>query len=210
MALEQTVFATAGVKIHNFYGSTECGGIAYDASAKPREDAARIGAPMKNVSVTVGDDGCLEVRGAAVGETYWPELAPNLAKNCFRTSDLAEIIDGQVYIRGRAGDQINMAGRKLSPETIETVLLAHPEVRDCLVFGVPSAENERTESIVACVAAGRSADRESLKQILLEKVPAWQVPREWLFVKSLEANHRGKLSRSEWRRNFLENGRRVE
>ncbi len=31
--LEQAVFAASGIKIHNFYGASECGGIAYDASA---------------------------------------------------------------------------------------------------------------------------------------------------------------------------------
>jgi long-chain acyl-CoA synthetase len=203
VALEQSVFAAQGVKVHNFYGSTECGGIAYDGSSSPRSDMTCIGAPMKNAGVEVSADGCLRVRGAAVGETYWPDASPNLAGACFQTNDLAEIVDGRVYLRGRAGDQINMAGRKLSPETIERELLAHPEVKDCLVFGVPSEQNGRSENIVACIAGGRSLNRDLLKHFLLEKMPAWQVPREWVFVESLEANGRGKLSRAEWRRKYL-------
>jgi acyl-CoA synthetase (AMP-forming)/AMP-acid ligase II len=39
-----------------------------------------------------------------------------------------------------------------------------------------------------------------LKTFLLERLPAWQVPREWQWVKSLPVNGRGKLSRAEWRR----------
>jgi len=39
---------------------------------------------------------------------------------------------------------------------------------------------------------------------LLEQIPAWQIPKDWVFVKSLEANQRGKLSRAEWRRKYLE------
>jgi long-chain acyl-CoA synthetase len=204
IALEQAVFAARGVKIHNFYGSSECGGIAYDATDTPRADMACVGTPMKNVGVSVGDDGCLLVRSAAVGKTYWPEPAANLADGSFVTNDLAEVQGGFIYIRGRAGDQINMAGRKLSPETIEAILLSHPDVKDCLVFGIPSADNDRSESIVACIAGGRSLNRELLKQFMLEKTPAWQIPREWVFVKSLEVNSRGKLSRAEWRRKFLE------
>jgi acyl-coenzyme A synthetase/AMP-(fatty) acid ligase len=165
---------------------------------------ACIGAPMTNVDVSIGVDGCLQVRSEAVGKTYWPEPAANLPDGVFLTNDLAEIENGSVYIRGRAGDQINMAGRKLSPETIESILLSHPEVKDCLVFGVPSGDNGRTEDIVACVAGGRALSRELLKQFMLEKTPAWQIPREWVFVKSLEVNSRGKLSRAEWRRKFLE------
>ncbi len=204
VALEKSVFAAHQLKIHNFYGSSECGGIAYDTTSVPREDSACVGRAMQNVHLSVSDDGCLQVRGRAVGETYSPESSPNLAGGCFRTSDLVEIIEGSVYMRGRAGDQINVAGRKLSPEAVEKALLSHPAVRDCLVFGVPSVDADRTDTIVACVAATTPINGESLKQFLLEALPAWQIPREWLFVKSLETNQRGKLSRAEWRRKFLE------
>jgi len=105
-----------------------------------------------------------------------------------------------VYLRGRLGDQINVAGRKVSPEIIERVLLAHQQVRECLVFGVPSRDTERTEIIVAVVAS--DAKEPELKQFLLQALPAWQVPREWHFVESLSTNARGKISRVEWRKQF--------
>ncbi|MEI9959916.1 MAG: hypothetical protein WDM76_01935 [Limisphaerales bacterium] len=73
-----------------------------------------------------------------------------------------------------------MAGRKVSPETIERALLAHPQVRECLVFGLPSRDEERTEIIVAVVVA--DATESELKNFLLQTLPAWQVPREWKFV----------------------------
>src|SRR5207247_2115444 len=101
-------------------------------------------------------------------------------------------------------DQINVAGRKISPEDIERVLLAHPLVRDCLVFGAPSADAGRSETIVASVAADAGVSGEELKQFLLERLPAWQVPREWWFVDSLLANQRGKFSRAEWRQRYFE------
>jgi acyl-CoA synthetase (AMP-forming)/AMP-acid ligase II len=199
LALEQDVFARSRVKIHNFYGSTECGGIAYDDSTTPRTDAAFVGTPMKNTTLSINNDGCLEVRSAAVGQTYWPAAEASLGHGCYRTSDLVEIRKGLVFLRGRASDQINVAGRKVSPETIETVLLQHPLVRECLVFGAPDAANGRGEMIVACVVAAEGANVEALKQFLLGQCPAWQTPREWRFVDSLSPNQRGKLSRAEWR-----------
>lgn len=209
LALEQSVFAARGLKIHNFYGSSECGGIAYDLTVGPRTDAACVGAAMRNVQVNVGDDGCLEVRSRAVGQTYWPEPEEQLSNGVFRTSDLAEVVCGFVYLRGRASDLINVAGRKISPEAIERVLLAHPAVRECLVFGVPSPTAERTNTIAACVVAREPVDVEALKRFLLDKLPAWQAPREWWFVDSLESNQRGKLSRAEWRRRFLERSEKI-
>jgi long-chain acyl-CoA synthetase len=204
LALEQNVFASRGLKIHNFYGSSECGGIAYDASPGPRLDAACAGAPMCNVQLSVASDGCLEVRSRAVGETYWPQPEPNLAGGVFHTSDLAEIAYDLVYLRGRAGDQINVAGRKISPEAIEKALRANPAVRECVVFGVTSAAAGRGDDIVACVAATGKASAESLRQFLLSRIPAWQIPREWWLIDSLAPNERGKLSRAEWRKRFLE------
>jgi acyl-coenzyme A synthetase/AMP-(fatty) acid ligase len=198
--LEAEVFQSCGLKIHNFLGSSECGGIAYDAGEMPRTDAALVGAPMRNANLSVNTDGCLTVQSLAVAETYWPEKSAALCGGIFQTSDLAEIKDGQVFLRGRLGDQINVAGRKVSPETIERALLAHPQVRECLVFGAPSRDAERLEIIVAVVAA--SVGEPELKQFLLEKLPAWQVPREWRFVENLQASSRGKISRSEWRRRF--------
>jgi acyl-CoA synthetase (AMP-forming)/AMP-acid ligase II len=204
LQLEEDVFQRAGLKLHNFYGSSECGGIAYDTSHTPRFDAAGVGAPLMNVLLSVNERGNLVVRSEAVAEGYWPEPSPNLGQGCYHTSDLAELSEGRVFLRGRAGDQINVAGRKISPEGIEKMLLLHPEVSDCLVFGVPSANPSRSELIVACVATRASVPDEVLKQFLLSRLPAWQVPREWWFVPSLETNQRGKLSRAEWRKKFLE------
>lgn len=204
VALEQEVFAARGLKIHNFYGSSECGGIAYDTSSGPRVDDSCAGAPMRNVNLTLAENGCLEVHSQAVGQSYWPEANPALGGGVFRTNDLAEISNGLVYFRGRAGDQINVAGRKVSPESIEKVLLAHPGVRECVVFGVPSSDTKRGETIVACVSATTQVAGETLKQFLLAQLPAWQVPREWWLVESLFASRRGKLSRAEWRKRYLE------
>jgi long-chain acyl-CoA synthetase len=203
LALEQAVLSRTGVKIHNFYGATECGGIAYDATSTARSDAACVGAPMKNVQLSVTKEKCLHVRSHAVGQTYWPEPAPELSNGCYQTSDLAELTDGLVFLRGRLTDQINVAGRKISPETIERALLNHSEVRECIVFGVPSADAARGETIVGCLTANAQISAECLRQFLLSRLPSWQVPRDWWFVDALETNQRGKLSRREWRDRYL-------
>jgi len=204
IALEQSVFKASELKLHNFYGSSECGGIAYDASATPRADEALVGSAMQNVNLSIGDEGCLTVLSRAVGETYWPTRNENLGDGQFQTSDLAEITDGLVYLRGRASDVINVAGRKASPASIEQVLDQHPLVVASLVFGVPGRDAGRGDTIVACVESPNHVPAETLRQFLLARLDAWQVPREWWFVDSLETSQRGKISRSEWRQRYLE------
>jgi long-chain acyl-CoA synthetase len=203
VSLERDVFQRFGVKVHNFYGATECGGIAYDMTALPREDAACIGAPMRNVSLSINTCDCLEVRGRNVGETYWPEPAPALSSGVYVTTDLAELKDGLVFLRGRASDVINVAGRKISPEQIERILATHPSVRECLVFGVSSADMQRGETVVACVVRRNGTTAEELRRFVLARAESWQAPREFWFVESLETNARGKLSRTEWRERFI-------
>jgi acyl-CoA synthetase (AMP-forming)/AMP-acid ligase II len=205
VALEQAVFTSAELKLHNFYGSSECGGIAFDASTEPRTDDSLVGTPVQNVNLSVNDSGCLTVRSEAVGETCWPKPEGALGEGLFQTSDLAEIKDGLIYLRGRASDIINIAGRKVFPESIERVLNEHNAVKTSLVFGIPSP-GERGEIMVACVESRRPVKADTLRKFLLQRLDAWQVPREWWFVDSLTANERGKLSRAEWREKFLARG----
>ncbi|HEX4349747.1 MAG TPA: fatty acid--CoA ligase family protein, partial [Verrucomicrobiae bacterium] len=204
LSLERAVFEEHGVKIHNFYGSTECGGIAYDATEIPRTDETSVGRPLKNVQVEIGQNGALRVRSRAAGETYWPTPEPALGGGIFQTCDLAEISGGEIFLRGRTDDHINVAGRKVSPTIIEQALREHESVAECVVFGVPSGNIDRMDLIVACVAADRSRSKDELKQFLLQRLPDWQVPREWWFVETIGSNGTGKPSRAQWRRNFME------
>ncbi len=206
LALERDIFEQHGLKIHNFYGCTECGGISYDDTATPRTDESSVGRLMKNVNAQIGDDGSLQVRSRAVGESFWPEQEEALGRGIFRTCDLAELKNGEIYLRGRTNDQINVAGRKVSPAIIEQALREHEAVAECLVFGVPSGNADRIDLIVACVTADRRGTKDELKQFLLDKLPSWQVPREWCFVNSLGINGQGmKIARAQWRQVFLEN-----
>jgi acyl-CoA synthetase (AMP-forming)/AMP-acid ligase II len=197
LSLERDVFESTGVKIHNFYGATECGG-SLTIRAKRRVRTAPASAPLRQVKLATNTEGCLEVRGPAVGETYWPKPEPNLSNGCYLSSDLVELTHGLVF----AGPvhRPNQCGRTEGfPETIERILMAHPDVSDCLVFGAPSPDAGRSEIIVACVVPRGAVAEDLLKNFLLSSLPTWQVPREWKFVESLAPSARGKLSRSEWR-----------
>lgn len=206
-SVEHAVHRASGLKIHTFYGSSETGGIAFDDSAVPRDDGACVGAPMKQTSVRISNDGTVVVRGKAVGETYWPAPDPRLRHGVFRTADLGEFRNGLLYLQGRAGDLINVAGRKVAPESIERALAAHPDVRECLVFGVPAADSDRGEMVVACVSAEKHLTPHALARFLSSRLPGWQLPRGWWIMDDLPATARGKRSRSEWRERYLQRGR---
>jgi len=201
LELEIAIFEQDGLKVHNFYGSSECGGIAYDATPVPRTASELVGTPMSGVTLSVGVDGCLEVAGPTVARGYDSE-SDALIGGVFRTSDLARLDEGQVFLEGRLTDTIHVAGRKVSPQVIEAALLRHPGVRHCVVFGIESADTARVEEIVACVNTVDEITPSVLQAGLRSELPSWQLPRHWWHTEELLPDARGKFSRTIWRQRF--------
>lgn len=196
LELECQIHASSGVKIHNFLGSSECGGIAYDQTHVPRTDPACVGTPIHGVHLSLDDRQCLQVKSQAVGMTYWPNPDPALKEGCFTTQDLVALRNGSVYILGRLSTIINVAGRKIAPGIIEEVLKRHSKVTDCLVFGIPSLHVSHSESIAVLVVAPEEIGR-SLKEHARQALPEWQFPKYWKFIPALPLDSRGKSPRAE-------------
>ena len=205
VALEAAIYMDCGLKVHNFYGSSECGGIAYDRSATPRQDAACTGAPMDGVSVSKDEQGHLLVQGPAVATGYL-HADSSLSGGIFRTSDTVEIREGLVYLTGRTGDVINVAGRKIAPGGIEEALSAVPGVMHCVVFGVPSADALRGDEIIACLSLRPGVEMSDIRRAAASCLPATQMPRHWWHRPDLAPDVRGKLSRAKWRQSWLDGG----
>lgn len=201
--LEIAIFEANGLKVHNFYGSSECGGIAYDATETPRLSVDAVGGAMKGVKLTIGGNGCLEVASQAVALGY-DRKSKELDGGIFKTTDLARLEDGVVYLEGRRTDTIHVAGRKVSPQVIESALLSCVGVRHCVVFGVASMDAARVEEIVACVNAVEGVTYGDLQAEIGRVLPSWQVPRRWWQTEELLPDERGKLSRASWRQRFLQ------
>jgi acyl-CoA synthetase (AMP-forming)/AMP-acid ligase II len=190
-----------GLKIHTFYGSSECGGIGYDDSDECRYEDGFAGTPMVGVTITPAEAGRIEIRSAAVGEGYFPsEDAAALGSGRFIPGDLVRWTERGMFIAGRASELINVAGRKLNPAEVEQRLLECPGVRQAVLFAVPSAL--RGEEAVACVA-GEGIDAAGVLRFCREHLSQWQVPRDIWLVPEIAANERGKISRRLLAENYL-------
>lgn len=202
--LEEAVHSGSGVKIHNFYGSSECGGIAYDRTLTPRPDACYAGTAMDGVQLEVdGTTGCLSVRSPAAGLGY-ADGDPALGGGRFQTSDQVRLHENGVWLEGRVSEAINVAGRKISPSVIEDKLLALPGVRHCVVFGIPSPDAMRVEEIVVCLNLTSGTQLEQVQQSSARNLPATEQPRHWRVCPDLEPDARGKISRATWRERWLQ------
>jgi acyl-CoA synthetase (AMP-forming)/AMP-acid ligase II len=194
--------ARYGVKVHTFYGSSECGGIGYDGSEECVYEEGFVGRAMRNVEIApAGEAGQIAVRSGAVGDGYYPEPDPEaLGGGRFVPGDLVRMGERGMYLAGRATDVINIAGRKLNPAEVEERLARCPGVRQVVVFGVASAL--RNEDAVACVSG--SAEAEEVLRYARAVLSGWQVPRDVWLVDEMPVNERGKVSRRELARAYGE------
>ena len=185
-----------GLKIHTFYGASECGGIAYDAAEEAAYEDGFLGTAMQGVRILheTGEMGAITVHGAAVGEGYFPIPDASLSGGRFIPADLIRRTERGLFLAGRVSDVINVAGRKLNPLEIEALLTHFSGVKQAIVFGVRS--DLRGEEPVACIA-GKGIDREALLRYCRERLSAWQIPRDLWMVEEIPANERGKISRRE-------------
>ncbi|MHA3773930.1 class I adenylate-forming enzyme family protein [Verrucomicrobiota bacterium sgz303538] len=185
-----------GLKIHTFYGSSECGGIGYDATDEPEYRDGFVGRAMDGVSIEPNADeeaGRITVSGPAVGDGYYPLSDEDVLGNGrFVPSDLVRFTESGMFIVGRASDVINIAGRKLNPAEVEARIAAFPGVKQAVVFGVPSPL--RGEEPVACVA-GESVNPAELLRFCRTELSEWQQPRDIWIVEEIPTNERGKVSR---------------
>lgn len=181
LALENDIFAATGLKIHNFYGASECGGISFDATDAPRATADEVGTPLPGVDVSVDPSGRLLVRSTSVATAYdSPRGDDLLGDGCYLTRDLG-FLDavGKIHLTGTLGGAINVAGRKVSPAKVEAVLFATGLVRRVKVFGVPSNDPERFEEISVTFEPLPGVSLEDLKAAATDRLQNWELPRHW-------------------------------
>jgi long-chain acyl-CoA synthetase len=191
-----------GLKIHSFYGSSECGGIAYDRSEDLELPTGFVGTPMNGVELARVDDDRIAVHGPNVADGYFPEGELDVLDGVrFVPGDIIACSNPGLQLIGRMSDFANIAGKKVHPSVIEEHLRQLPGVVDAIVFGIPSLT--RNEDLVAYVVTSNAVSRQALETHCREGLSSWQVPREFQIVTKLPFNERGKINRSELSRIHL-------
>lgn len=193
-------------EVMNSYGPTECADIcAFHRLHRGNLDDfpfVPLGREIPNVTVTIRDEdlapvpdgelGELCIAGAGLGGGYLgdPEKTRRafaLAHSLYRTGDLARRLPcGTLEFRGRADHQVKVNGFRIELGEIELALGQHDQVREAVVL----AKDGR---LIAHVQG--DATTAALKQHLLEKLPAYMVPGEFLFRESFPLTPNGKVDR---------------
>jgi acetyl-CoA synthetase len=210
--------------IINYSGGTEIsGGIVMGNPLLPLKPCA-FSAPCPGIAAEVFDEdgqpvrnqmGELVIQAPWMGmtrgfwkdpqryeETYWSRWP-----NVWVHGDFAAVdADGLWYILGRSDDTIKVAGKRVGPAEIESVLVGHPNVVEAAVIGVPD-EIKGSEVVAFCVLAEDCQYCEELRQelqgLVVKSLGKPLAPREILFVRDLPKTRNAKVMRRMIRAAYL-------
>ena len=184
------------LRIHSFYGSSECGGIMFDREGRLDAPSGFVGAPLDGVQITRLQNDRIEITGTNVGDGYFPDQDPEtLQTGRFRPGDLVRWLGESAQLYGRASDFVNIAGKKIHPSLVEEHIRKLAGVIEVIAFGVPSPN--RNEDLVALVMSNPPISRQTLEAHCRAGLADWQVPRDFEIVTELPVNARGKIKRSD-------------
>jgi acetyl-CoA synthetase len=141
--------------IINISGGTEVGACFLSPHPVQPLSPCSLGGPSLGMAVDVYDADGKPVRGE-VGELVctrpWPGMTRGIWKDPQRYldtywsrwpdvwvhGDWASVSDdGQWFLHGRSDDTIKVAGKRLGPAEVETILVEHPAVVEAAAVGVP-------------------------------------------------------------------------
>lgn len=207
------------VPILDNYGSTEIGHVAGWTSRDLREGRWKPGAAgrlYEGVEIEIRGEGGDPLPRGATGE-IWVRTA--ITKGYVaKDDDAASVIvdergwvasgdvghlddDDVLFLSGRSRDMIKTGGFQVWPAELETVLRAHPQVRDVAVVAAPDPRmGEIPKALVVLTDEARARDPQDLTDelvaLLRERLAHYKAARAVAFVDALPRTAAGKVDRA--------------
>ena len=215
----QWLFETAGhrrIPIINYSGGTEVsGGLVSGNVLTPMKPCSFAG-PPPGIAADVVDDqgrpvrnqvGELVVRQPWIGmtrgfwrdperyeQTYWARFPDVWVHGDWAAIDE----DGLWYILGRSDDTIKIAGKRLGPAEVESVLVEHPAVIEAAAVGVPDASKGQALVCFCVLRPQHSASDtlgDELKHLVADRLGKPLRPHAVEFVRELPKTRNAKVMR---------------
>jgi fatty-acyl-CoA synthase len=230
VSLMRTFEDRYGVEIRQLWGMTETSPLATMAWPPPGtpEDQhwtfrATQGQPVCGVEARIVDDegqvlpndgeavGEVEVRGPWItGSYYRGRDASKFASGWLRTGDVGTVSDrGFITLTDRAKDVIKSGGEWISSVELENCLIAHPDVLEAAVVGVPDERWQERPLAVVVLNEGASASASDLRKFLADKVVRWWLPERWAFADEVPRTSVGKYDKKTIRSRYSDDAYRV-
>jgi len=223
----QWLFRTVGggkLPIINYSGGTEIsGGILMGNVLTPLKPCAFAG-PLPGMAADVVDEHGRSLRGEVgelvlrqpwIGMTrgFWRDSERYLQTYWSRFPDVwvhgdwaAVDADGLWYILGRSDDTIKIAGKRIGPAEVESILVDHPAISEAAAIGVPDELKGEALACFCVLKPGRQPSetlRDELKNRLASELGKPMAPKTLRFVDDLPKTRNAKVMRRIIRAAFL-------
>ncbi len=202
--------------IINYSGGTEIsGGIVMGNVLTPMKPCAFSG-PLPGMAADVVDENGKSVRGRVgelvirepwIGMTrgFWRDPQRYIESYWSRWPDVwvhgdwaAVDDDGLWYILGRSDDTIKIAGKRLGPAEVESILVAHPQVSEAAAVGVPDPIKGEALVCFCVLRKGVNGDVDlaaELKGNVARDLGKALAPHDVLFVGDIPKTRNAKVMR---------------
>lgn len=213
------------VQIRQLWGMTETSPLATMAWPPPgipqdQHWAFRVtqGQPVCGVETRIVDDegnvlpndgkavGEVEVRGPWItGSYYRVRDDSKFDSGWLRTGDVGRIDErGFITLTDRAKDVIKSGGEWISSVELENCLVAHPDVVEAAVVGVPDERWQERPLAVVIPREGAAVSAADLRKYLADKVVRWWLPERWAFADEIPRTSVGKYDKKAIRSRYAE------
>jgi long-chain acyl-CoA synthetase len=192
----------------NAYGTTEAGPVMFGPhpDGRPKPDLA-LGWPLPGVDVRLIDE---NGRDAEQG-VLWIRTPANMPGYLNLPAKTKEVLtedgwyisgdifrrdsDGAYYFVGRADDMFVCGGENIYPGEVEQLLEKHPDIVQACVVPVPDEIKGEKPFAFVVARAGASITEDAVKRYALDNAPAYQHPRQVVFMPELPLAGTNKVDR---------------
>lgn len=187
--------------LYNVYGPTEgtCICSAYkvqESGLADMEGLVTLGniAPIFDYKIV---DGELWLGGKQIAVGYYNDkerTEKSFTKDGFyKTGDLVDEIDGKLYFKGRADNQIKHMGYRIELEEIEAGLIKLPYVKQCAV--IHGKTQTGFSKLIAYLHLNEVKEQKELRDDLRQYLPPYMIPTNFELLDELPKNPNGKVDR---------------
>jgi fatty-acyl-CoA synthase len=180
------------------------GGVARDRLSSAGRPAPLVTVAIMDKSgnlLPAGERGEVVVRSSLVMAGYYknPAATEEASKHGWHhTGDIGYLdAENYLYIVDRAKDMIITGGFNVYSVEVEQALLAHPDIQDCGVIGLP--DDKWGERVVAVVQphAGRTVESDEVIQFVKGRIGSVKAPKEIVVWPDLPRSKVGKVLKNE-------------
>ena len=173
----------------------------------PASVEGRLLGPSGEIAPADGSSvGELEVRGPWVTASYLGGEDPErFHDGWLRTGDVGTLSsDGFLTLTDRAKDVIKSGGEWISSVELENHLMAHSDIAEATVVGVPDDRWVERPLAVVVRTPGSAVTAAELRDFLAGRVAAWQLPERWAFIDEVPKTSVGKFDKKSVRQAFAD------